>query len=204
MKGTWVTEAMPLLEWLIVLDRTLFIVLNTTFANPILDLVFINGTEARFWIIPGVVAAFFYIRSRRKEALVVLGLALLTVAITDPLSARVLKPLFHRYRPCHPDFFVDGGRFLCGMRRSLSFPSVHSVNIFAQAALLASFYPRRAWIYFLFACFIGYSRIYVGVHYPGDVAAGAAFGTGVGVIVALSYRAVCRHLSIRRGSLPAS
>lgn len=204
MKGAGVTEAMPLLEWLIVLDRTLFVVLNTAFANPVLDFVFINGTEARFWIIPGLVAAFFYIRNRRKEALLILGLALLTVAVTDPLSARVIKPLFHRYRPCHPDFFVEGGRFLCGMRRSFSFPSVHSVNIFAQAALLASFYPRRAWIYFLFACFIGYSRIYVGVHYPGDVAAGAVFGTAIGVAVSLSYRAVRSHLSRRRILPPAS
>jgi undecaprenyl-diphosphatase len=189
---------MPFIEMLTSLDKTLFLFLNAAFAHPVLDVVFKNGTEASFWIIPGIIAAVLFIVRKKKEALLVLGLGIIIVAITDPLSARVLKPLFGRHRPCHPDMFVEGGRFLCGMRHSLSFPSVHAVNIFAQATMLAMFYPRWKWIYFSFACFIGYSRIYVGVHYPGDVLFGAVVGTIIALLVVYTYRFVKGKIRMRQ------
>jgi undecaprenyl-diphosphatase len=187
-----------LYEHLLSLDRALFLLFNRTIASPPFDWIFTTGTEATFWIVPGIIAAAVFIFRRRKEALVVLGLALVTVAITDPLSTSILKPLFGRARPCHPDLFVAGGRFLAGMRYSLSFPSVHAVNIFAQATLLACFYPRWTWVYALFACFIGFSRIYIGVHYPADVAAGAVAGMAVGGGVFLLYRVVRSRVLKRR------
>ncbi len=183
------------MDSLISLDRALFLFLNTAIANPFFDSIFINGTEARFWIVPGIAAALAFVASKRKEALVVLGLLLVTVSISDPLAARLLKPLFGRARPCHPEYFVEGARFLCGMRHTLSFPSVHAVNSFALASLLALRYPRWKWIFAAFACFIGYSRIYVGVHYPADVAFGMIVGIAVGTGVFFSYRAVRRRFS---------
>ncbi|MBN1575768.1 MAG: phosphatase PAP2 family protein [Chitinispirillaceae bacterium] len=189
---------MPFYEQLLSLDRSLFLLLNTAIANPVFDIIFVNANEAKVWIIPGIIAAAFFIFKKRKEALVVLGLAIATVAITDPLATRVLKPLFHRARPCHPDLFVEGGRFLAGMRHTFSFPSVHAVNIFAQATLFAFFYPRWTWVYALFACCIGYARVYVGVHYPADVAAGAVVGILAGAGVAVAYREVRRRVEKRR------
>ncbi len=188
---------MHLYELFLSLDRALFLLLNASLVNPLFDFIFTKGTEAGFWIVPGIAAAALFIFKKRKEALVVLGLALITVAITDPLAARVLKPLFGRFRPCHPDYFVEGGRFLCGMRHSFSFPSVHAVNIFAQATLLTFFYPRWKWAYILFACFIGYSRIYVGVHYPADIVAGALFGIAVAIGVVSIYSIVLRRIKKR-------
>jgi undecaprenyl-diphosphatase len=190
---------MSIVEQLAAADHALFFLVNHTLANPLLDAIFTNATEAKFWIAPGLVAAVLFILKKKREALIVLGLALVTVAITDPLANQLLKPIFHRDRPCPPGFFIEGGRFLCGSKHSLSFPSSHAMNIFAQAMLLTLFYPRLAWVYFLFAGFIGYSRIYVGVHYPGDVAAGAVFGMACAGIVVISWRSISAAWRRRRG-----
>jgi undecaprenyl-diphosphatase len=78
---------------------------------------------------------------------------------------------------------VEGGRFLMGHKTSFSFPSSHAMNMFTAAMVLACFY-RKQWPWFFgFAALIGYSRIYVGVHYPADVAAGALFGIATGALV---------------------
>ncbi|MBD3422753.1 MAG: phosphatase PAP2 family protein [Chitinivibrionales bacterium] len=193
-----------LLEILENIDIALFLILNNVFANPVLDGFFIVVTDFDNWILPALFACGFFIYYERKKALLIIGLALLTVAITDPLCYRVLKPFFGRLRPCHPREFIEGGRFLLGLRTSLSFPSAHAMNIFAQAALFGWFYPGRIIWFALFAGIIGYSRIYVGVHFPFDAAAGAVFGICAGSGVFLAFYFTKRNLTAkqeRAGSL---
>ncbi len=57
-----------------------------------------------------------------------------------------------------------------------SFPSGHTATSFAAALVLARAFPRRAWLFYALAAAIGFSRIYVGVHYPIDVFGGALLG----------------------------
>jgi undecaprenyl-diphosphatase len=61
-----------------------------------------------------------------------------------------------------------------------SFPSGHAATSFAGATMLAHFLPRQRLLLYALAVAIAYSRVYVGVHYPVDVLAGAALGTAVG------------------------
>jgi undecaprenyl-diphosphatase len=153
-------------------------------------------TDGRHWIVPGIIVALVYLRFGKKHALTVLLLSAATVAITDPVCAHIIKPLFHRLRPCNPSDLVEGGRFLLGYKNSLSFPSSHAMNMFGQAVLFSFFYPRFSVWFFLFATIISFSRIYVGVHYPLDVLGGAVFGAACGLFVTAVYKMV---LSLRRG-----
>jgi len=77
-----------------------------------------------------------------------------------------------------------------------SFPSGHAATSFACAATLAMFLPRRAPVLYVLAALIAYSRVYVGVHYPLDVLAGAALG----LLVATALRLL---LTVLRRSRPA-
>jgi undecaprenyl-diphosphatase len=173
-----------LLSW----DTSVFLFVNQRLAAGVLDALFVVITNGKFWILPGVIAALVYLRAGGKRALLVLVLALATVALSDPLCAKVLKPLFHRLRPCNPEALVEGGRFLLGYKTSFSFPSSHAMNMFGQAVLFTCFHPRFAAWFFLFASVIGYSRVYTGVHYPLDVAGGAVFGAACGALVYGGYR----------------
>ena len=60
-----------------------------------------------------------------------------------------------------------------------SFPSAHAAFSFMMAILLANWFPRYRVIFFIVAAFIGWTRIYLGVHYPTDVIVGAVLGYGI-------------------------
>jgi undecaprenyl-diphosphatase len=125
------------------------------------------------------------------------GLMVLTGVTTlaaDSLSFAV-KDLTHRTRPfeahpqIHPLYVVH----------SSSFPAGHAATAFAGAVLLSVVAPRLAPLFLGLAVLIGFSRVYVGVHYPTDVLAGAALGAVVGVAAALAYRASGAWLSALGG-----
>jgi undecaprenyl-diphosphatase len=162
-------------------DKSVFLFINVTLSHPLLDPAMTRITELKFWLIPGLLGAALYVfRENKRKALIVLGLIALTVAIGDSLASQVLKKIFARPRPCNPDFFVEGGRFLLGMPRSFSFPSSHSVNMFSVATLLFCFYRKYGVYFYSFAALIAYTRVYNGVHYPSDVIGGAAIGCLLG------------------------
>ena len=177
-----------MLDTLLTWDKTLFLLINHGLAHPVLDVFFTAITNGRHWILPGIAGALVYLWFGKKHALIVLLLSAVTVALTDPVAAQIIKPFVHRLRPCNPSALVEGGRFLLGYKNSFSFPSNHAMNMFGQAMLLTCFYPRYSGWFFLFAAMIGFSRIYVGVHYPLDVLGGAMFGTICGAFVFGTYR----------------
>ena len=178
-----------MLHFLLTLDTQLFLFFNHAMANQVFDAVFPVITNGRFWIIPGVLAALVFLYFQRRKALVVIVLSLITVSVSDPVCNRVIKPLVPRMRPCDERVHIEGAHFLIGTKSSPSFPSSHAMNMFAQAMLFTLLYRRkRVWITaFAFATVIAFSRIYVGVHYPMDVFAGAIFGVMVGGMVYLGY-----------------
>lgn len=130
-----------------------------------LDLPMVVASGLEFFV-PVLLAVWVWLVWRggsrgRALALVALGL----VVLSDQGSAGVLKPLFGRPRPHSP---------------APGFPSSHASNLFAQATLFSYFYPRLTPVFLVIASVTGFSRIYLGKHYPLDVLAGACFGAVCG------------------------
>jgi undecaprenyl-diphosphatase len=73
-----------------------------------------------------------------------------------------------------------------------SFPSGHATVAFACATVLALAVPRLRWPLFALAALIAWSRVYVGVHYPGDVLVGALLGVGIATALRMLARALRR------------
>jgi undecaprenyl-diphosphatase len=90
-----------------------------------------------------------------------------------------LKFLIQRQRPLY--FLEMASKLSNGPGEILdpSFPSGHAIYAFMMATLLARWFPRSQIIFFLLAGFIGWTRIYLGLHYPTDVIVGALLGYGV-------------------------
>ena len=176
-----------MLQFLIQVDKSVFLFINNTLSNSFFDKIFPIITEPRNWLIIALIAMVFFVIKEKKKALGIIALVLIAVALSDLIAYRIFKPLFGRLRPCHPEFYIGGGRFLIGMKTSFSFPSNHAMNMFTAATVLSCFYNKYAGYYFGFALLIGFSRIYVGVHYPFDILGGALFGILLGTGVYLSY-----------------
>lgn len=121
--------------------------------------------------------ALFPGRPRRAAAL---GVAAIGVASA---SANLLgKRLVRRPRPHRAVDSPFPGRHV-PMPESASFPSGHTASAVAFAAAAGPALPVVTVPLGLLACAVGYSRIHTGVHYPGDVVAGAVLGTGAAAVV---------------------
>jgi undecaprenyl-diphosphatase len=192
-----------MLDYLVTIDKNLFIYFNTWFSSPFLDIFFRTITEPRNWTVPLAIAVILFLVKEKKNAIPVIILAIITVAATDLISVRIVKPFVARLRPCHPDMIIEGCHYLLGKKRSFSFPSSHATNMFGLATLFSLFYPKRIVYFVTFAGLIGFSRIYCGVHYPGDVLGGFVLGFIIAWLVYNIYFYIRTHF-FRKKVLPQS
>jgi membrane-associated phospholipid phosphatase len=111
------------------------------------------------------------------------GAAGLTAVVGSGILVQIIKHLVGRARPrmTLPLWEHIGPSFDSDLH---SFPSGHTTTSFALAAVLASRFPRQAWIFYTLAGLVGLGRVMGGSHYPSDVLAGALLGLAVGWILA--------------------
>lgn len=127
-------------------------------------------------------------------------MAFLAVLLADQVCASVIRPYVGRLRPCDPDNPISVCvHTVLGYRPgSYSFPSCHAANTMAAATLTSLLFKRWRYTVFAFAwaIFICYTRMYLGVHYPGDLLAGSVAGCAAGC-VAYAVTSVCATLFVR-------
>ena len=194
------------MDTLLYIDRQLFHFLNQGLRNPLFDIVlpFVTDLNRKPLALVLVVLLWLLLLVRGgKNGRIAALLLVPTIVLSDQLNSSWLKYIIERARPCHELLDV---RLLVGCGSGFSFPSSHAVNSFAAALILSYFLPRWTWAFFIFAGVVAFSRIYVGVHYPSDVLAGAILGMAIaGAIIVLfgfaeSWWARRRELPSRKHS----
>jgi undecaprenyl-diphosphatase len=162
------------LQW----DEQFFRLLNGHWVDPILDRVLPFVTDAGNFVLPFIVAATIIVLLGRMRGVRFIVLAVVSVVVADAMGAHVFKYSFLRARPC---IALADVRLLVGCTTLPSFPSNHAVNA-SVLATLATLYMPRLWLPAAAVAFlVGYSRVYVGVHYPLDVLAGSLLGIAVAI-----------------------
>ncbi len=182
------------------LDTQIFYLFNTWLATPALDYLMVFITRKANFIWPFAVLWLFIFAIGGRTVRTSLVMVLVAVLLSDFIST-LLKGLFARPRPCQT---LDGIRLLVGCGGSYSMPSGHATNIFAATVFLGLRFKKLLIPLLAVAFLVGLSRIYVGVHYPSDVVAGALLGSLIAVIfVEADRRAVPRlyeYIRKRKGS----
>lgn len=167
---------------LVRLDQQLLLYLNSL-NSPFWDQV-MYAISGKFLWIPLYLAILIYLGVKyKRKFLVILLFIILGITLADQTSVNLFKNVFQRLRPCHEPALqglVHLVKGECGGQ--YGFVSSHATNSF-YVALFSLMFIRKRWFsitMILWASVIGYSRIYLGVHYPGDVICGSILGALIG------------------------
>lgn len=190
---------MDLLSNLETLDRWLFFLINEDLGNPFFDWLLPWWRNKLFWIplYAGLLGLCIY-WFKKKAILIIFG-ALAVVGLSDQVSSAMVKPSVERLRPCkNHDIKEEVNLRLKNCGAGYSFTSSHATNHFAIAIFFGLlFFKRNIWWLVggvVWAGSISLSQVYVGVHYPSDIFAGAILGCIIGTGVFWLLRLVDKKL----------
>jgi len=170
------------------LDQALFLAINgwhSTFFDYIMY--FVSGKIS--WLPLYIFLIYLLFHNYGKKAWLILLLVAITILLSDTGSVLLFKNTVCRLRPSHEPALAGLVHIVNGYTGGeYGFVSSHASNFFALSLLLIQFLGKQyKWItlsLLLWAALIGYSRVYLGVHYPGDVICGALYGAIIGYTVA--------------------
>ncbi len=195
-----------MIDWLNTIDTQVFLALNGLHA-PYFDASMKLFTGKWIWVPMYAAVLFAVVRNYRwrqtlavlfavvrnyrwRQTLAVLVCVALAITIADQVCATLIRPEVCRLRPSNPANPLSEMVHIVGGYRggSYGFPSCHAANSFALASFLTLLFANRKLSLFIFAWAVlnSYSRVYLGVHYPGDLLVGAIIGTAAGLAMAFA------------------
>lgn len=151
-------------------------------------------TNQLTWIPFFLFIIYILIKNYKRQTLWILLGVVIAITLSDQLVSGIMKPLFERLRPSHsPDLEVMV-HTVNGYKGGLyGFASSHAANSFGLAMFLWRVSRDKIkwiWVMFAWAVLFSYTRIYLGVHYPGDIITGGLLGAGFGYLTALLYAGI--------------
>lgn len=177
----------------------------------------LNGSDSIFWdnfmwtytgrlIWVPLAASLLYViikNNKWKEALLIVCMVGLVILLADRISSGFFKPFFHRFRPTHDPEIMGLVDVVNGYRSGkYGFLSGHAANSFGVITFVSLLIRRKGFTFALiiWAALNCYSRIYLGVHFPGDILCGTVLGCLIGVLVYYLYRFLNKKIFSREYS----
>lgn len=181
-----------MLDFLREIDTNVFLGLNQLH-TPFGDAFMSTFTGKLIWVpMYAVIVYILYKKFNWKVATCFAIGIILTIALADSVCAKVIRPFAERLRPANLENPIsDFVHIVDGYRGGIyGFPSCHAANSFALATFLSLLFRKR-WIIatiFLWAAINSYSRLYIGVHYVGDLLVGSLIGTAFAFVLYYTSR----------------
>ncbi len=179
------------MDAIVALDQYWFELINQGLQNALLDWLMPYWRDKEFWIpFYAILLIFCFYKFKWKALIFVIGVAA-TIGAADTVSSQWIKKSVQRLRPCNDNEIKEDVHLLVSCGSGYSFTSSHATNHFALAAFLSltlgALYTWLRLPLYLWAGSIAFGQVYVGVHYPLDVIAGALIGFIIGYIIARLY-----------------
>lgn len=188
-------------DTIIYCDHVVWYYINIQWRYKVLDVVLPFFRNQWFWAPVYLFLAVYMPANYRRQGLIWCAVFILSFVLSDQVSAHLLKPFFHRLRPCNNPALSTIIHNIVPCGSGYSFPSSHAANHFSIGLFTAATLGKKyRWLWpvcIAWAISVCYAQVYVGVHYPLDVAVGGSIGTLTGLAMGWFFN---RYLKLERPS----